>query len=255
VSEIEYVTPRTVQSLEECAFYHYMDLPGVGEVGDHWDLRKTIEQYFGGFDFRGKRALDVGSASGYLTFEMEKRGASVVSFDIADGAEWNTVPFADPSFDEKKLQADLAWHINRIQNAYWYAHRALGSKAQAYYGDIYAFPEGLGIFDVVMFGMVLPHLRDPFKALQQASRLSREWVIITQQSVKSAEPTMLFLPDPETRADAITWWVASEGCVERMLKVLGFELHSLSRAVHACPIRGHGEECTTYIGRRVHPAR
>ncbi len=254
MSEIQYVTPRTV-SLEECAFYHYMDLPGVGQVGDHWDLRKTIDQYFGGFDFRGRRALDVGSASGYLTFEMEKRGAAVVSFDIADGHEWNTVPFAHPSFDETKLQGDLEWHIDRIKNAYWFAHQKLESKAQAFYGNIYAIPEELGRFDVVMFGMVLPHLQNPFKALHSAARLSREWVIITQQSLKRAEPVALFLPDPETRADAITWWVASEGLVERMLNVLGFELHALTRAEHACPIRGHAEECTTYIGRRVHPAR
>jgi hypothetical protein len=34
-------------------------------------LRKTIDDYLGHFDFRGKRALDVGAASGF-TFEMEK---------------------------------------------------------------------------------------------------------------------------------------------------------------------------------------
>lgn len=244
--------PRQVSDLNECAFYHYMDLPGVGQVGDHWDLRKTIDQYFGRFDFKGKRALDVGSASGYLTFEMEKRGASVVSFDIADGGDWDCVPFTHPDFDARKLVQDLMWHINRIKNAYWFSHRVLGSRAQVYYGDIYNFPDDLGTFDVVMFGMVLPHLRDPFRALTSASRLSTEWVIITQQCLNRSEPVSFFQPDPDTRADAITWWLMSEGCVDRMLRVLGFEVVSLTHAKHDCPIRKHSEECSTFIARRIH---
>ena len=54
-----------------------MDLPGLKKVGKGWDLRRTIDAYLGHFDFRGKRALDVGTASGFLTFEMERRGSGV----------------------------------------------------------------------------------------------------------------------------------------------------------------------------------
>jgi predicted nicotinamide N-methyase len=38
-----------------------------------------VDPYLGNFDFVGKRVLDVGAASGFLTFEMEKRGAEVVA--------------------------------------------------------------------------------------------------------------------------------------------------------------------------------
>jgi hypothetical protein len=148
---------------------------------------------------------------------------------------------------------DLKWHINRIKNAYWYAHHALRSKAQVYYGDIYNFPAELGWFDVVMFGMVLPHLRDPFRALQSASRLSREWVVITQQCLQRTEPVCFFQPDPETRVDPLTWWMMSEGCVDQMLRVLGFKVVAMTRAKHSCPIRDHSEECTTFIARRLSP--
>ena len=58
-------------------------------------LRKTIDDYLGNFDFRGKRVLDVGTATGFLSFEMEKRGAEVVSFDMASRAQWQLVPFSD----------------------------------------------------------------------------------------------------------------------------------------------------------------
>ena len=142
--EVSYVQPREIEELTDCSFYHFMDLPGVGTVGDHWDLRPTIDAYLGGFDFAGKRVLDVGAASGFLSFEMEKRGADVVSFDIPDGGRWNYIPFAQPGFDAPKLVRDLRWHVDRIKNAYWYAHRALGSRARAYYGDIYDIPAGLG---------------------------------------------------------------------------------------------------------------
>lgn len=131
------------------------------------------------------------------------------------------VPFAHPSFDEQALRDELEAHT-KIKNAYWFAHRTLGSKAKAFYGDIENVPGRLGRFDVVEFGMVLPHLRDPFRALHSSSLLSDEWVIITQQSMPDNEPIALCLPDPETRAD------------------------------HDCYIRRTHEGCTTYIARRVH---
>ncbi len=251
--DISYVPPREIEQLADCAFYHFMDLPGVGTVGDHWDLRPTIDDYLGHFDFAGKRVLDVGAASGFLSFEMEKRGADVVSFDIPDGTQWNYVPFAQPGFDAAKLVKDLHSHVDRIKNAYWYAHRVLGSRARAYYGDIYDIPLALGPVDVALFGMVLPHLRDPFRALASGARLSREWVIVVQQGTTSADPVMHFMPDPRTLADPISWWFMSEGCVERMLEVLGFKLWAKTRAQHHCVIRKRWEECTTFIGRRQHP--
>ena len=91
---IPYAKPRHVERLQECEFYHCASFPGVGKVGNSWDLTDSIDDYLGQFDFRGKRVLDVGTASGYLTFSMEKRGADVVSFDMADGAQWDVVPFA-----------------------------------------------------------------------------------------------------------------------------------------------------------------
>ncbi len=81
-TETLYTTAREVESQDDCFFYHFMDLPNHSTVGTTWDLRDCAEDYLGRLDYQNKRTLDVGTASGFLTYEMEKRGANVVSFDM-----------------------------------------------------------------------------------------------------------------------------------------------------------------------------
>jgi hypothetical protein len=92
-----FAAPRKNLNVNQCFFYHVYDLPGVGRVGGHWDLRETIDDYLGHYDFTGKRALDIGTASGFLTFAMEARGAEVVSFDAAAGRHSDIVPYHNDS--------------------------------------------------------------------------------------------------------------------------------------------------------------
>src|SRR5262245_36356241 len=66
-----YAQPREVTELSDCWFYHTADIPGHGCVQGQWDLRPNIDRYLGGVNFHGKRVLDVGAASGFLTFNME----------------------------------------------------------------------------------------------------------------------------------------------------------------------------------------
>ena len=68
-----YASPRNVQNLSDCFFYHTMELPGIGVVEGQWDLRGRLDDYLGGVPLVGRRVLDVGSASGFLSFEMEKK--------------------------------------------------------------------------------------------------------------------------------------------------------------------------------------
>ena len=244
-------------NVEECAFYHHMDLPGLREVGNGWDLRKTVDDYLGHFDFRGKRVLDVGTASGFLSFEMEKRGAEVVSFDRANVADWQLVPFGAKGFDVAKMQAAMKGDVDPIRNGYWLAHRLLNSRARVYYGDIYNIPDEIGQFDVVFLGMVLPHLREPFHALAQTARLSRDAVIITQQAPRDERPIAYFIPNarmnPENLQSYGAWWVFSEGCFREMLQVLGFEIESVTWKKYICTGRDPAgeEECMTMVARRV----
>jgi len=248
----QYSPPRVVENPEDCYFYHCFELPGLGTLGGDWDLRRCIDDYLGHYPFSGKRVLDVGTASGFLTFEMEKRGASVVSFDLEDGRQWNVVPhFLARDTREHTLEAHRR-ASNRLKNAYWFCHRRLGSQAQAYYGDIYALPDDLGRFDVAMFGMILSHLRDPFQALYSASRLA-DAVIITNQFFRCKSPSVRFDPDPQDRRQLQVWWQFSDRSIERMLGVLGFRVERVEMSYPRCLVREHeGEKrCAVFVARRV----
>ena len=50
ITNFTYAEPIVVNNIEDCAFYHRVELPGVGEVGTQWDLRDVIYDYLGNFD-------------------------------------------------------------------------------------------------------------------------------------------------------------------------------------------------------------
>ncbi|MEE9185219.1 MAG: hypothetical protein V3U39_12205, partial [Acidimicrobiia bacterium] len=78
-----FALPREVTDINECYFYHSMDIPRHGAVDGEWDLREGVTEYLGGVDFAGKRVLEVGTASGFLCFHMESQGAEVVAYDLS----------------------------------------------------------------------------------------------------------------------------------------------------------------------------
>jgi hypothetical protein len=248
-----YAPPREVTDPAQCSFYHVMDLPGLGTVGGQWDLRPTIDDYLGRFDFRGRRALDMGAASGYLSFEMEKRGAEVVSFDLDSADRWDVVPFADPRYSIEAVRARYRELVPARWNAYWLAHRLLASRNRVFYGDLHALPKALGDFDVVVFGMILGHIRDPFAALAAVAPFARDAIIVTQAAPLIDEAYGFFMPDPEALEPDAAWWSLSEACTSRMLGVLGFKVETVVRAEHACIARGDRELCSTLVARRRYP--
>lgn len=257
---VQRATPRHVERVEDCHFYHVMDLPGQGTVGQGWDLRKNIDDYLGRFDFSGRTVLDVGAASGMLSFHMEKRGAQVTSFDVLSLEEVDFVPYAKPDYDLPKFKETCQPLFQKFRNSYWLAHRLLKSKAAMYYGTIYDIPAEVGDFDVVVLGMILPHLREPFQGLLSASRRAKEWLIITQQSAPVKDGVAYFMPDVKTCSPNVAWWSLSESCVERMLGVVGFRLEKVTRGDYLCTerwgdtVKPGKERCTTFIAKRLWPA-
>ena len=246
-----YAEPQITDLNDDCLFYHCMELPGVGVVGEHWDLREIVDDYLGCCDFEGKRVLDVGAGSGFLTFEMERRGADVVSFDAAHGAQWNVVPHGCDETQLAQFVLERNLDLQRLKNAYWYAHRLLNSRAKAYYGDVYNLPSMLGKFDVVFFGMILGHLRDPFQALFSGAKLCRDTIIVTNQMPRHESAIASFMPSRENGL-LDGWWAMTAACVAQMLEVLGFDAVNRSQCLANCKINGRPttEICTTIVARR-----
>ena len=138
-----FATPRKVEDVADCYFYHTMELPGRGVIeGRDWDLRGRVDQYLGNIDFAGQRVLEVGPASGFLAFEMEKRGADVISVEVTDEHGWDFVPYPDARLEEVFGPRRIV--MQQLKNSYWFSHAALQSKAKVYYGDAYNLPAALG---------------------------------------------------------------------------------------------------------------
>jgi len=230
---IEFVTPRLVKNLDDCFFYHTMSLPGFGEVKGHWDLRGRFDDYIGGVDIKNKSVIDIGTATGFLSFEAEKEGAArVVSFDIAEARQQSFLPFKDklPFRDADAWAQKYNAEIEQWRNAYWLCHRLLGSKASVYYGSIYELPTKLGQFDVAIIGSVLEHLSDPVNALASVARLTRETVVVVSPLVESDDRIAYFAGDAGRPENDFTWWTYTTGLYREIFKMLGFNTARISKA-------------------------
>jgi SAM-dependent methyltransferase len=252
-----YAEPRVVSRIDDCFFYHSMDLPQHGLVAGEWDLRRGIERYLGHVDFRGKRVLDIGTASGFLAFWMERQGAEVIGFDLSDKyPTLDLVPFGG----NIEPEASASWHahIDKLNKSFWFAHSLLRSKVRMVYGSVYNIPEGIGQVDIVTFGSILLHLRDPFLALQNALRMTTETVIVTDAIVRQSIPLMLlrslkpmvtFLPNAQKAAPNDRWWILTPHTIVQFLKVLGFQRTRVN--YHFQRYRGKRRPMYTVVGRRT----
>ena len=70
-TESLFAQPWAVADPAACYFYHVIDVPGHCLMVGDWDLRGEVAKYLGNVSFAGQRVLEIGPASGFLTFEME----------------------------------------------------------------------------------------------------------------------------------------------------------------------------------------
>ncbi len=220
-----YVGERHVEGPEGCYFYHTLDLPGHGTVDGGWDLRGRFEDYIGHADLRGKRFLDVGAASGFLSFEAERLGAAeVTSFDLDTAERQDLLPFHGseyvddyPSWCRKQTAGFKGW-----QRAYWLAHRLNKSRVVARYGDVYRLPTDLGRFDVVLLGAILEHLVDPLSALREVARVTDDLLIINTDYFDTPLPVAAFKGRAGLPDHSFTFWTYSIALYDEYMAIMGF---------------------------------
>jgi O-methyltransferase len=208
--------------LEDCYFYHRSLLPDGRFIEGAWNLIGGEKEYLGGVELEGRRVLELGPASGWLTVWMEQQGARVVGFDVGWDLQPDLIPL--PNFDLAVAGPQQIAFISHVQNAWWLLHREYGLQADAVYGSIYDLPADLGRFDVSVFGSILLHLRDPFRALHQAAMRTDEAIVVVEPlrhgPAEVSEPVLRWNVTGSVSPNG--WWGFSPGAIVDMLGVLGF---------------------------------
>ena len=202
---------RQIQAL---SWYHTLDLghgivtPGV------YDHRPYLYYYGLPEDLTGKTALDVGAASGFFSFEMERRGARVTAVDLPAWFDHDFGPRYQPDLTPSE-------GLRYLHEPILLAKRALGSQIEKMEMTVYDLaPDTVGTYDLVFCGSLLLHLTDPVRALWRLRGVTREQAIIATaiHLEGSDEPLALFAG--HQRGDV--WWLPNPPCLEAMVQSAGF---------------------------------
>ncbi len=180
--------------------YHSLELldgtviPGIIPVAN---LKARLDAWPLPADLRGKRVLDIGAASGWNSFECERRGAEVVAVDCVEYEELVAVK----SLRESKIEYVLA-EVEEI------------------------VPERFGFFDYVLFFGVFYHLRHPLLALENVCAVTHGAAFI-ESYVIDGEPAaerchLEFYETDELGGQIDNWCGPTIACLMAMTRSAGF---------------------------------
>lgn len=202
-------------------WFHNLHLPdGTQTFPDHWlgDFPsfkwRQLESRLPA-DLAGWTALDVGCNAGFYSFELARRGATVVGLD------------ADRHY---------------LDQARWAAERfGMEERVSFRQGQVYDLGREPGDYDLVLFMGVFYHLRYPQLALDVLARKARRMLVfqtLTAPGDEAVEPPEDLPLDARDRlgepgwprmsfiehrlaGDPTNWWAPDHACVEAMLRSAG----------------------------------
>jgi tRNA (mo5U34)-methyltransferase len=167
-------------------------------------------------DLKGRRVLDIGCNAGFYSFELARRGASVMGIDV------------DPRYLRQ---------ANWAAKQFGLEHAVEFRRMQVY--DLSRLKE---TFDLVLFMGVFYHLRYPVLALDivaervkgtmvfqsltmpgMATRTDTRDHAIEDRDVLNAPgwPRMAFV-EHRFAGDSTNWWIPNHACIEAVLRSAGF---------------------------------
>ena len=205
---------------ENCSFYHSITLPS-GEVKGQWDLRPRVGEYLGNLDFAGRSVLEIGPASGFLSFHMERCGAAVTCIEPSLERLWDFVPLT--GFDLESWRQEFLGHIRQIRNGFWYLHALHRSRVRVVEAEPYRLPADLGRFDIGLLASVLLHCRAPFDLLAGVAAHVDDTMVVTELHNPGLGPEPLCRFHPQLSEPQVhTWWTFTPQFFISALGVLGF---------------------------------
>lgn len=194
-------TQRKLEELCSLGWYHSIERPDGTIIQGLQSLehqRWRLAQFPIAADLRGKRVLDIGAWDGWFSFEMEKRGASVVAVDST--------------------------RIARFEEA----REMLKSRVEYRVQDVYSLrPQEIGTFDIVLFLGVLYHLRHPLLALERVCALSTDIVCVESYVTDTVYdtntvPLMEFYEATEFGGQFDNWVGPNIACLLAFCRAAGF---------------------------------
>jgi tRNA (mo5U34)-methyltransferase len=191
---------RQNSELAELGYYHSIELPDGRVIAGLQSLetqRARIARFPIPADLRGKRVLDIGAWDGWFSFEMERRGATVVAVDATKRTR----------FLEAKAMLD--------------------SKVEHVVADIsHLTPREVGYFDIVLFFGVLYHLKHPMLALERVCELATDLAcvesFVTDDQPTGTIPSMEFYEGLELAGQFDNWAGPNISCLMAMCRTAGF---------------------------------
>jgi tRNA (mo5U34)-methyltransferase len=226
--------------VEGYQWYHTVDLgDGLITPGIH-DYRTLIEHFELSASMDGMRVLDVGPATGFFSFQMEHRGATVVGLEVPslDGLDRfpgqtvedtfrnltgiNLPLLFDSKASEKRRER---LYIDLIRGPFEVCAAQLRSRAERNFMSIYdVSPATVGAFDLVLAANVLLHTIEPMRAIAAiASVCTRDLVIVQDMHGNAADPPALeYVGGENPDQDNIIWWLPNVACLLQFLRKLKF---------------------------------
>jgi tRNA (mo5U34)-methyltransferase len=236
-------------------WYHTIELGDGLHSNGRLDLRETVDEHGLPESLEGKTALDVGSASGFWAFELERRGADVTAVDIGDWQEFDMLPWV-------REVAPSGW----TGRSFFLAHAMRGSRVKRRVCDVYDLSPVIGTFDVVFCGSLLMHLQNPLKALVNIRSVTKEKALIKTllaEDIEVAAPDKPWMsfgnrhPDlsakqvkPQLGANCVYWHFTTKALRE-MMEYAGFTRTEALEPVQPTPTEGR---CVVVIGFPEAPA-
>jgi len=240
---------RTVNDRSLCDFYHTVELADGSLTNAQWDLRGRVEEYLGEVDFSSKSVLEIGPASGFLSFHMEKEGAKVTCVEPPIETFWDLVPRT--GVDLQALKIKFGEHIQRIRSSFWYLHTSYQSKVQLYEANAYDLPTELGQFDIGLLGSILLHCSCPVRMIESVSRRVENTMIIcdTYHEHLGSGPVCSLLPSMDN-STIDTWWLFTPQFFVNYLGVLGFSRSRIVRHRQLIVATNAMQEMFTVVANR-----
>ena len=209
---------REGADLSDLVWYHAFELPDGRVLPGAWDLRGHEAAYLGGVGLAGKRVLELGPATGYLTFYMERMGAEVVSFEAGFDVSIDLLPVQGRDNPEEAAGSCRTPSTATTTHGGTCTARS-GRRPSSSRGTSTTCPTDLGTFDITLVGAILLHLREPWGALSEAARRTTETMIVTeplQDDWQDPESNIMRF-SPSAEHHVTNWWSIYPGAVISML--------------------------------------